>query len=170
MVYIREMGISYKNLTTDHRLVSKLKELVKASYRLRVYGLSGLSSEKEEVIVEFGDLKASSKEVKEKFSIAPNYEYMTDEEIELASKDELFADHVIGHSSIFSETVTDIRNKITRSLQKSAEIIAFEIAALPSKLKSLISVLPLVVDILDNHDIPTFLSPRITPSPITACA
>ena len=154
----------------DSKLTSLVKEKVRASSRLRLYGLKGLSSVKEKTDVMVGDFRASTKTISERFSVAPDYEYMTDAEIELACNNELFMDHVTGYSSIFTETVIHIKDEISRSLQKSAQIIAFEIAALPSKIKSLISVLPMIVDILDNHDIPTYLSPRITPSPITACA
>ena len=154
----------------DSKLTSLVKEKVRASSRLRLYGLKGLSSVKEKTDVMVGDFRASTKTISERLPVAPDYEYMTDEEIELACNNELFMDHVTGYSSIFTETVSHIKDEISKSLQKSAQIIAFEIAALPSKIKSLISVLPMIVDILDNHDIPTYLSPRITPSPITACA
>lgn len=162
--------MSIESAIIDSKLTSLVKEKVRASSCLRLHGLKGLSSVKEKADVMVGDFRASTKAISEKFTVAPNYEYMTDEEIELACHNQLFTDHVTGYSSIFTETVTNIKDEISRSLQKSAQIIEFEIAALPSKIKSLINGLPLIVDILDNHDIPTYLSPRITPSPITVCA
>jgi hypothetical protein len=84
--------------------------------------------------------------------------------------EEIVTEEPIAFYTIAHLTAQAIKEKIITSLEVSVQALLMLILSISTLLESAIKSLPVVIDVLDVHRIPIYLTPRIAPSPITTRA
>jgi hypothetical protein len=84
--------------------------------------------------------------------------------------EEIVTEEATAFYTIAHLTAQAIKEKIITSLEVSVQALLMLILSISTLLESAIKSLPVVIDVLDVHRIPIYLTPRIAPSPITTRA